>query len=180
LIEDPKNQANLSLLLRKLDNIARTIDKVNHALDQVNDDVLPGVTATLISARGTLDETTAAIGRLSSKGELTLDESNQTIRELRALLQSEDIKRTLAGLAEVAENTRSTTLHIEATADQVAQALPELIAGLKNIEANTDRSTREIADYLGTFNKKPTLKQKIWRAIITSLSIGAPILLKAR
>lgn len=174
MLLDKKTATKIGVLVRKADNLARAIDHIESITAKVDKDTLPATnkainstTLVLYSANNLLNTTNKQIDGLG-------DKAQEDLEALRQVLADENLKRLLGNLADTSASVKQTAEHIEATSQELRQALPELIAELKSISKHTDDSTGEIATFLATLNKPQTKKQKLFRYLIQAAITAAP------
>lgn len=183
LLTDVKTQENIGVLLRQADDVARLVKNANIALNQVNREILPSANKALDASTNTINQAGAALKQtettirvFTSKGEIILDSSNESIRALEAILQQPNLKVIVDNLAATSAQSIETVRQLNISAEEINKALPELLTKLNNIGNNTDLTGKEITTFLQGVNKPKTRKQKLFRALIQALIISAPYL----
>lgn len=129
---------------------AQSLNRLVSNLDtQVNQSLLPAAANTLHSASGTMETASQTVAKYGA----TADELNKTIANLnkesaetmasaRALLNSEDIKKTLAGLGETSSNLAAVTKNVEAITANTAEAsrqMPLIAADVQKFTSTTSK-----------------------------------------
>lgn len=185
LLLDPKTQEGIAVLLRQADDVARSVKKVNIILDNIQRETLPSVNTTIKStdktinqATATLKQTEVSIARLTEKGEIVLDSSNVSIRELQTILAMPQLKTIVENVAKTTEQSTEVLKDLDLSAKEINLAIPELLNSVKSIANNTDLSGKEVTRFLEALNKPLTKKQKLAKLLIQAIVQSSPVLLK--
>lgn len=140
---------------RSLDRLISNTDaQINRALIPSANETLKAATGTLTSASGTLNTASKSVekyGQTAEQLNQTIADLNKegavTMQEVRALLASEDIKRTLASLGETSANLAAVTKNVEAITSNTAEAskqMPVIAADVQRFTSTTSKFRRVI------------------------------------
>lgn len=173
-LTDPKTQRSLGLLLRTGDDLSRTVMKVNSALDKTNQALATVNTETLPRVNQTLDGANALILKCSDGVTLVLSDTDETIKQIRQLLQSPEIKQALQGFADTATHTSGIAQNVEFTSGDLRSALPALLEQIKTIQANVADSSQAVAQLLGRLNRPVSKKERVFQFLLRLLIAGGP------
>lgn len=178
LLTNEKTATKIGVLVRKADNVARIIDRVESIVNQVDDETLPKANKAIDYSAEAV-QTTITLLQTTDRSVNDLSKlAGQDLEALRQLLEDENLKRLLGNLADTSASVKRTAEHVEVTADEVKQAIPELIAELKAISRHVDSGTGEVATFLAGLNKPLSRKQKLYRALIQAAIIAAPTIIR--
>lgn len=183
---DPETIKGIKVFLRSADDFSRIVDNVLDSSRIVKKDLLPNTNNLLISANGTLLESTKTIriagetiAEVSKDGRTVLNESSLAIKQLRTLLEDPKIKEAIAQAVEIEKQSVMLIANgNEILKDLDENTLPSLVSNLKAVGNNTEQSSNEVLTFLKGLNKPTSKKEKIARFFLESLLKSAPVLLR--
>lgn len=168
-------------LQRDSHNIAVRLEKsislFNSNLQRIQSDTLPAVNNTARSFEGLGNASTLAVQRFSIQSEVLMDNSNELVREVKALLKDPRISEILTNAVDTTENIDSLTEQMTVTNEEINKALPELLKQLQAISSNTAGATKETHEFIKALNKPRTKKERVLRFILESVLKSSPVLL---
>lgn len=183
---DPETIKGIKVFLRSSDDVSRMVDNLLDSSRIIKKDLLPNTNTILLTANGTLLETTSTIriagetiAGLDKKGTLVLNETSETIKELRTLLKDPKIKEAIEQAVEIEKQSVVLIGNANSILKDIDEdALPALIANLKAVGNNTEQSTSEILTFLKGLNRPQTKKEKFFKFILEALIKSSPALLR--
>lgn len=172
-----------AILSKSSDNLARTVINIDGTIRDVRRVTLPTVNQILSDLRTqtvpNVNELLSTVNRLTVKTtdgvSVILDDTDAAIRDIRTLLQSPEIKSALGNLGKVSESSAGIAQNVELSSSEIRQALPEILAGLKALESETGRVSKETADFIAKLNRPLTKKEKFVNWLVRILSVGLPV-----
>ena len=179
LLESDSTQRSIGLLLRTGDDLNRTVKKLNVAIDGFNESLRLVNSETLPKINTTIDNTNTLIFQCSDGIRIIINSSDSTIQELKFLLQSEQVKAALQGMADTSINTALLTKELEITSVEFRELIKEFLTALKIVADNSGQATAEVTMLLQRINKPLTKKEKALNILVRVLTAAGPSIVES-
>lgn len=183
---DEKTLKGIQTALRSADDFSRIADNLLDTSRLIKRDLIPNTNTLILTANGTLEQSTKtiriageSIAGVGKDGSLLINESSETIKQLRTLLEDPNIKEAIAQAVEIEKQSVMLIANGNSMLKDIDEnTLPALVANLKAVGNNTEKSTDEVLTFLKGINKPQSKKERFFKFLLESLLKSSPVLLK--
>lgn len=173
-------------------NLRKTTEETNllvrqirlSSLKQLDQVILHLDRQTLVNVDQLLKDSSALVIASQDGIRVITQDSDACLKELIALVRSPEIHQTLVEILQIAQKAELSSSALADMTQMIRDSLPALLEELKAITGNGNsisESAAKLSAYVTELvTKKPSWKERVFRAILFALTYGVPIYLQGR